>query len=727
MQIQNPTITVSLTNQDQAIYDYSQLTSFKASLNSRTLDEKLEFNFTNTPKNPERYHDPVLNSLAVAVQNYQYKYQLEEHLDLSPVIESWQEIWSDESDKSAKLTYQTIDRSSDNMPQINQAESEIAELTEQTAKKILENIQIDPNHTSDSVSDEKSTDQKPKKMKEIVSMPGLKIKFKYPTYQFEITNAQFSSANAKDYAQRAQTITNLDSAKDSIELLNKSTCAPKSLSPYQYTTYLQGNDEQPSEKTRYLNRLALVAETDETLQKEGYQQGSIALIKANFRYMQALKNQHSLDGGGVFDHQPLFYNTLVSIPNGNDVFGKIGLCLWNPAQFFANLKDNYSNQQAERLKLLHEAVNELNKEQLAGKDSVKVQDFIFSGNHAINKKGVDLRSRAEEWVKKVRINTEITMLATLNPYLKNQANQLDGQIDPNDFQTLLNQYKQYLSNDSDAGMQTDMINKIRVFRENFSQDNFADTTSNQKVVLDGLIRIVSQPDDFYLDGMYAWVVSTLVSSLQDYQFGGCKSANDRDANHKPGVFALMRFMDNNDHGTEFNDLKSALKNISKAENCDGSHIQVLEKAITDIKECFSHQTFTTSVYFIGEKPKLQATRDKWEVIGTGLTFAWRALLIGLLAKAISSILVACQMIAVTAIPPYIMIAFIITVSLAFVIGTISSATHYSDALDTNHTLPQSSQIFKEISNESINFSTTSDNLKSIQENEGINGGQNIFL
>lgn len=191
MRIQNPTVTVSLTNQDQAIYDYSQHTSFNASLNSSILEETLEFNFTNAPKNPERYHDPVLNSLAVAVQNYQYKYQLEEHLDLSPVIESWQKTWSDESDKSAKLTYQTIDRSSDNIDQINQAESEITELTEQSAEKILENIKIDPNHTSNSVSEGKIANQKSKKMKQIVSIPGLKIKFKYPTYQFEITNAQF--------------------------------------------------------------------------------------------------------------------------------------------------------------------------------------------------------------------------------------------------------------------------------------------------------------------------------------------------------------------------------------------------------------------------------------------------------------------------------------------------------------------------------------------------------
>ncbi|MDB2592612.1 hypothetical protein N9Y17_02750, partial [Gammaproteobacteria bacterium] len=207
-----------------------------------------------------------------------------------------------------------------------------------------------------------------------------------------------------------------------------------------------------------------------------------------------------------------------------------------------------------------------------------------------------------------------------------------------------------------------------------------------------------------------------------------KSANDRDSNHKPGVFGLMRFIDTNDHGTEFNSLKSALENISKAENCDGSQIQALEKAITDIKERFGHQTFTTSVYFTGEKPKLQATRAKWEVIGTGFTFAWRIFLIGLLAKAISSILIACQVFAVTAIPSHIMmICFIITISLAFVIGTISSATHYSDALDTNHTLPQSSQIFKELSNESINFSTTSDSLKSTQEHEETNSSQNALL
>gem|GEM_PF-6531553 len=59
MRIQNPTVTVSLTNQDQAIYDYSQLTSFNASLNSSILEETLEFNFTNAPRNPERHQDIV--------------------------------------------------------------------------------------------------------------------------------------------------------------------------------------------------------------------------------------------------------------------------------------------------------------------------------------------------------------------------------------------------------------------------------------------------------------------------------------------------------------------------------------------------------------------------------------------------------------------------------------------------------------------------------------------
>jgi hypothetical protein len=69
----------------------------------------------------------------------------------------------------------------------------------------------------------------------------------------------------------------------------------------------------------------------------------------------------------------------------------------------------------------------------------------------------------------------------------------------------------------------------------------------------------------------------------------------------------------------------------------------------------------------------------------------------------------------------------IRISLAFVIGTISSATHYSDALDANHTLPQSSQIFEVLSNKPIYFSATSNSLKSIQENEGTNGSQNTFL